>query len=270
MPQKLRKDFDTPEALEAYLRDLAPWAEGDCARAMALYPGGRAAAEEKLGVINPIRYGSTRNYHDGLVTRLSPYITHGIIDLNTVRNHALTLASEPVQITKFIQELAWRDFWQRYYKNAPEKIWTDIEPYKTGLSPDDYADTLPDDIARGETGTAAIDAFIRALLETGYIHNHARMYIAAYVVHFRRTKWQAGARFFLKHLLDGDIASNNLSWQWVASTFSNKPYIFNLENVAKYFGDAVDVTPANNREIDADYDTLAARLFVKKEKAAPT
>jgi deoxyribodipyrimidine photo-lyase len=266
MARNLRKDFETPEALEAYLRELAPWAEGDCALSMALYPGGKKAAEARLGEINPIRYGLTRNYHDGLVTRLSPYITHGIIDLNTVRNHALMLTSEPVQINKFIQELAWRDFWERHYKNAPEKIWEDVEAYKTGFAPEDYADILPEDIQAAETGTAVIDAFIRELLKTGYMHNHARMYVASYVVHFRRVKWQAGARFFLKHLLDGDVASNNFSWQWVASTFSNKPYIFNLENVTKYFGGAIDISPQNNRQIDADYDILAARLFTNKQK----
>ena len=63
------------------------------------------------------------------------------------------------------------------------------------------------------------------------MHNHARMYLASYVVHFRRVRWQAGAEWFLTHLLDGNEASNNFSWQWVASTLSQKPYIFNLENV---------------------------------------
>ena len=51
------------------------------------------------------------------------------------------------------------------------------------------------------------------------------MYVASYVVHFRRVKWQAGAKFFMTHLLDGDLASNNFSWQWIASTFAGKPYI---------------------------------------------
>lgn len=267
-PAPLRKDIDSIDALETYLRTLAPWAEGSCAEALAIHPGGREAAEDRLAAINPLGYGRTRNYHDGAVTKLSPYITHGILDLNTVRNHALTLVSEPVQIIKFIQELGWRDFWQRYYKNAPEKIWQDIEPYKTGFDSGDYADTLPDDIKQGQTGTACIDEFIRELLDTGYMHNHARMYVASYVVHFRRVKWQAGARFFLSHLLDGDIASNNLSWQWVASTFSHKPYIFNLENVTKYFGGAVNTQPAENTEIDADYDTLAARLFPRLQRTA--
>jgi deoxyribodipyrimidine photo-lyase len=56
------------------------------------------------------------------------------------------------------------------------------------------------------------------------------------VVHWRRVRWQAGARWFLQHLLDGDPASNNLSWQWVASSFSGKPYLFNRENLERFSG----------------------------------
>jgi len=87
------------------------------------------------------------------------------------------------------------------------------------------------------------------------------LYLAGYVVHFRRVKWQAGARWFLHHLLDGDLASNNLSWQWVASTFSHKPYIFNLENVQKYFGNIVNTDPDANQTIATSYAELTKLLF---------
>jgi deoxyribodipyrimidine photo-lyase len=93
------------------------------------------------------------------------------------------------------------------------------------------------------------------------------MYLASYVVHFRRIKWQVGARWFLKHLLDGDLASNNFSWQWVASTFSNKPYIFNLENINKYFGKLVDTAPNLNKPINASYEELHKKLFPNLEIA---
>lgn len=169
--------------------------------------------------------------------------------------------SQSEQITKFIQELAWRDFWQRVAKNNPNWIWNDIEEYKTGYQSKDYADTLPDDIKNANTKVACIDNFINDLLTTGYIHNHARMYLASYIVHFRRIKWQAGAKWFLEHLLDGDEASNNLSWQWVASTFSNKPYIFNLENIDKYFGNLIDTSAENNQILDTSYENLQAQLF---------
>jgi deoxyribodipyrimidine photo-lyase len=87
------------------------------------------------------------------------------------------------------------------------------------------------------------------------------MYLAAYIVHWRRVRWQAGARWFLQHLLDGDPASNNLSWQWIASTFSNKPYIFNLENVAKYCGADINTVPRHNLVLDQSYERLNDLLF---------
>jgi len=255
--QQLQTDFQSPDSLISYVKTLAPWAKGDSSP----IEGGRQNAELKLASIDPKAYGETRNFGDGKITRLSPYIHHGILSLSEVRNFALSKCDNPQEITKFIQELAWRDFWQRVLTEHPDWAWNDIEPYKTGFTASDYADHLPDDIERGETGVASIDAFIKELLTTGYIHNHARMYLASYVVHFRRVKWQAGARWFLKHLLDGDLASNNLSWQWVASTFSNKPYIFNLENVHKYFGNLIDTSPDANKLLHASYEELQIRLF---------
>ena len=253
----LQKQFDDRESLIAHVKVLAPWAEGE----RSYIQGGRQKADMKLDNIDPIAYAPTRNHGGGKITRLSPYIHHGILSLSEVRNHALTKCSEPVKITKFIQELAWRDFWQCILTAHPQWAWEDAEQYKTGFTPQDYEDVLPEDIANGKTGVACIDAFIHELIATGYIHNHARMYLASYMVHFRRIKWQIGASWFLQHLLDGDVASNNLSWQWVASTFSHKPYIFNLENVDKYFSKLVDTSPLTNQPLHASYETLQAILF---------
>lgn len=222
--------------------------------------GGLAPAQARLETLNPSKYGSSRNHLDGAVTRLSPYIRHGVIQLVDVRDQALNIACAKTS-EKFIQQLAWREYWQRLYKEFPERIWHDVEGYKTGFSPSDYKDELPRDIALGETGIASIDGFIAELLSTGYIHNHVRLYLAGYVCHWRRVKWQAGAKWFLEHLLDGDTASNNLSWQWVASTFSHKPYYFNLENVEKFSGENVDTSMANNMPLVGTYDELYERLF---------
>lgn len=255
--QSLNSNFENREALIDYVKALAPWAKGEASNIC----GGQREAEKKLALINPIDYGKTRNYADGDITYLSPYIHHGIVDLNRIRNHALSKASQAEQITKFVQELAWRDFWQRVVAHHPEWVWQDVEPYKTGYNATEYLDRLPEDIATGQTGIASIDAFIHELLTQGYVHNHARMYLASYIVHFRRIRWQVGAKWFLSHLLDGDEASNNLSWQWVASTFSNKPYIFNLENVHKYFAKAVNTDPKANAPLNASYETLNQQLF---------
>ena len=223
--------------------------------------GGRAAALEALSSIDPRAYAASRNHLDGAVTRLSPYIRHGIISLDEVRNHAITAVRDPREAEKFVQELAWRDYWQRIYLAHPDRIWNDVEAYKTGFDASEYDQELPRDVADAETGVACIDQFATMLMETGYLHNHARMYLAAYVVHWRRVSWQAGARWFLEHLIDADPASNNLSWQWVASTFSNKPYIFNLDNVAKYTGHDINTRMSDNRVLAYSYERLAELLF---------
>jgi deoxyribodipyrimidine photo-lyase len=89
------------------------------------------------------------------------------------------------------------------------------------------------------------------------------MWVAAWVVHWLKVRWQAGARWFLRHLLDGDLASNNLSWQWVASTFSHKPYIFNRANLERYTGGryCAGCPSAAACPFDAGYPALERRLF---------
>ena len=261
--QDLPTQFENRDALVAHVKAISP-ALSETDTHVSPIRGGRKAGEDKLAALDAVAYGGSRNYLDGAVTQLSPYIRHAIVTLDEVRNQALEQGA-PKQVEKFIQELAWRDFWQRVYKQNPDWIWHDVEPYKTGFSASDYADELPADIAAADTDCAAINHFVTTLQQTGYLHNHARMYVAAYIVHWRRVKWQAGARFFLSHLLDGDAASNNLSFQWVASTFSNKPYFFNLENLQK-FADAE--TPSDyhgNKPLAGSYDDLAMRLFPHME-----
>ena len=240
----------------AAVKALSPWAVGEASH----IEGHHSAVMPVLSNLDPKAYGKSRNHLDGAVTQLSPFIRHGALTLDTVRNAALDKAS-PQEAEKFIQQLAWRDYWQRLYARHPEHIWNDVEPYKTGFGPDDYADELPEDVATAQTGTACIDQFLTQLITTGWIHNHARLYLAGYICHWRRVKWQAGARFFLTHLLDGDPASNNLSWQWAASTFSHKPYFFNLENVSKYSGPDIDTRFNNNKELAGSYEDLSTRLF---------
>lgn len=228
---------------------------------VAAVRGGRKAAQDALAKIDPKRYLSTRNYLDGSVTRLSPYLRHGVLSLAEVRDYALGQAQNPRDAAKLINELGWRDYFQRVYHTVGDRIWQDMEPYKTGFAADSYAAELPADLLAAETGEPAIDAFVQELYETGYLHNHARMWLAAYVVHWRRVRWQAGATWFLTHLLDGDPASNNLSWQWVASTFSHKPYIFNQGNLNKFTRNQYQQNKRQQSAFDADYETLSAQLF---------
>ena len=258
------------------------------------FPGGRRAAEARLAAVDPARYGASRNHLGGAVTRLSPYIRHGVLSLAEVRDAVFARlrkqeeAADAVQGElfagigegrrwsagqrrageKLIAELGWRDYWQRLWLRLGDGIWDDREPLKTGHPAAAYGPELPADLASAATGLACIDAFALELMGTGWLHNHARMWLAAYVVHWRRVRWQAGARWFLQHLLDGDPASNNLSWQWVASTFSHKPYLFNRANLERFSsGRFCAVCPLADRPgaggcpFEASYEALQARLF---------
>lgn len=255
LPLALPLRNDRQSAVD-FVNTHSPWAEG----APAPFRGGGKPAKERLLKIDAPDYAKSRNHLSGAVTGLSPYIRHGVISANDVRNHVLDNFSKSAS-QRFLQQLAWRDYWQRLYRQNPDWIWNNVENYKTGFGPSDYADDLPDDIAACETGVAVIDHLIFELLQNGWIHNHGRLYLAAYICHWRRVKWQAGARWMMSHLLDGDPASNNLSWQWVASTFANKPYFFNLENVRKYSGPDLDTSSANNAPLEGSYEALYHRLF---------
>jgi deoxyribodipyrimidine photo-lyase len=260
MSADLRRDFGSRDELVAYCREQFP--EAVDSEHVSATRGGRRAAEEALGRIEPARYSRTRNHVDGAVTRLSPYLRHGVLSLPEVRDAALAKAARG-SIGKFVNELGWRDYWQRIYAREGDGVWEDQEEYKTGLQAEDYADELPADFAEGRTGLLCIDSFHAELEETGYLHNHVRMWLASYLVHWRRVKWQVGARWFLTHLLDGDPASNNLSWQWVASTFSHKPYFFNRENLERYTsGVHCQVCPLYGRcDFEGTYARLERKLF---------
>ncbi len=188
-------------------------------------------ARMRIAAVRPSDYARTRNALDGAVTGLSPYITHGLVDLREVAagvaaNHRL----DPKH--RFMFELGWREFFRHVWQHRGHAILTSIHP---GPLPDEaYARELPADVREGRTGVPVIDTAVRTLYANGYLHNHARMWLASYLVHLRRVHWRAGADWLYAHLLDGDLASNHLSWQWVAGTFSHKPYLFNADNVASY------------------------------------
>lgn len=262
----MRKDFGNRDELIAYVREQFP-AAAERDDYISETVGGRKAAEDALKKVNPSQYAKTRNFFTGKVTRLSPYIRYGVLSLAEVRDAALSQVQNPNEAEKLVQELAWRDYWQRLYAEKGDRIWNDQEEYKTGYAAEVYKAELPTDVEQGTTGMVCIDSFSRELRETGYLHNHARMWMAAYLVHWRHVRWQVGATWFLAHLLDGDPASNNLSWQWVASTFSHKAYFFNRENLEKYTnGLYCQSCPLYGKcDFEGSYEQLEQRLFPKAE-----
>jgi deoxyribodipyrimidine photo-lyase len=223
------------------------------------FPPTREAALARADALIPAQYARTRNALDGAVTGLSPYLTHGILSLpelaqRVAAKHRLSYDD------KLVFELGWRAFFHHVWSRVkhPDDILRDMRPDALPqLWRGRYASELPADIREGRTGVPAIDAAVRQLYATGYIHNHARMWLASYVVHLRKVHWRAGADWLYAHLLDGDLPSNHLSWQWVASSFSSKPYLFNASNVAKFApATAWKAWQSNKTAIDLSYDEL--------------
>lgn len=256
----LPRAFANRDDLVAFVREAFPEASGS---APSETRGGRSEALARLRAITPRDYARTRNFLDGAVTGLSASLRHGCVTLAEARDVALALVDRDEDAHKLVQELAWRDYYQRVYGVIGEGVWRDREEWKTGRPASAYARELPGDVRTGETGLACMDSFVRGLLEQGTMHNHARMWFAAYLVHWRTVHWAVGASFFLEHLLDADAASNNLSWQWVASVFSHKPYFFNRENLERFSAGrfCAGCARAKDCPFDAPYETLERRLF---------
>jgi deoxyribodipyrimidine photo-lyase len=195
------------------------------------FPPTLAAARARIAAVRPAAYARTRNVLDGAVSKLSPYITHGLVTLADVlagvaARHALDVRH------KFVFELGWRAYFRHVWQHRGKGI---LHSLHEGPLPDDaYARELPADIRQACTGVPVVDQAVRTLYATGMLHNHARMWLASYVVHLRKVHWRVAADWLYGHLLDGDLASNHLSWQWVAGTGSSKPYLFNADNVTRH------------------------------------
>jgi len=190
-----------------------------------------AAAQARIAAVQPDAYARTRNALDGAVSGLSPYITHGFVTLADVLAGVTARQSLGVQ-HKFVRELGWRAYFRHVWQHRGAGI---LHSLHEGPLPEEaYALELPADIRQARTGVPVVDEAVRMLYATGMLHNHARMWLASYAVHLRKVHWRSGADWLYGHLLDGDLASNHLSWQWVAGTGSSKPYLFNADNVARY------------------------------------
>ena len=187
-------------------------------------------------------YARWRNYDFGpggrnRVSGLSPWIRHRLLCEQEVIDqvigaHGLDAAE------KFIQEVCWRTYWKGYLERRPVH-WHDYLAAVHKANAQRAKDRrLAADIAaalNGATGIEAFDAWANALCETGYLHNHARMWFASIWVFTLGLPWALGADFFLRHLLDGDPASNTLSWRWVAGLHTpGKAYIAQSANIHQY------------------------------------
>lgn len=175
-----------------------------------------------IDAIDPVAYAKTRNQLNGAVTRLSPYISRGILTLPLVRERLLARHA-PDDCEKLIQELAWREYLQRVWWSQGDAIFRDLRFERV----DWRHAAFVQGIVAAQTGITAIDAAVEALYETGYMHNQARMWVAALACNLARAHWYPMGKWLYHHLLDGDPASNFCSWQWVAGTAVNTRYTCN-------------------------------------------
>lgn len=186
---------------------------------------------KKLDQFSPTYYASSRNYLDGSVSYLSPYISRGVISTKFVLHYLLEKGHDIKRIEKFTQELAWRDYWQQIWLH--KAIDKDLKHQQPNVD----HHKVPNCIISAKTNINAIDKGINNLMETGYMHNHIRMYVAMLTCNIGRSHWLQPAKWMYYHLLDHDWASNALSWQWVVGANSNKKYIANQANINKYSHD---------------------------------
>jgi deoxyribodipyrimidine photo-lyase len=205
----------------------------------------RDAAQRQLTTFVPSAgraYADRRNYDYGPSQRsnvsvLSPYIRHRLITESEVVQCVLQ-AHSPAAAEKFIQEVCWRTYWKGWLEQRPD-VWShylaDVAAERAHLRDDDGLAAAVASAMDGTTGIECFDAWSRELVETGYLHNHARMWFASIWIFTLRLPWVMGADFFLRHLLDGDPASNTLSWRWVAGLHTaGKTYLARADNIANF------------------------------------
>ena len=187
-------------------------------------------------------YAKLRNYDLGPdkhehVSTLSPWIRHRLL-LEEEVVEAVLARHGFAAAEKFIQEVFWRTYWKGWLELRPD-VWS---AYRRALRERiDELDRSSELRGRweaatlGGTGIACFDSWSRELVETGYLHNHARMWFASIWIFTLKLPWELGADFFLRHLLDGDPASNTLSWRWVAGLQTKgKTYLARPDNIARY------------------------------------
>ncbi len=187
-------------------------------------------------------YAGKRNYDFGTdqrsnVSGLSPWVRHRLITEQEVL--ATVLASHnPDAAEKFVQEVFWRTYFKGWLEQRPS-VWAhyqrDLLSALERLKFDQGLEIRFNDAVNGNTGIDCFDHWARELVTTGYLHNHARMWFASIWIFTLHIPWHLGADFFLRHLVDGDPASNTLSWRWVGGLHTKgKTYLARPDNIAKY------------------------------------
>lgn len=241
----------------------------------------RAAALDRLAGVVPrvgLAYAAGRNTDAGpqadtTTTALSPYLRRRLI-LEEEVIAAATDAHGSQAAAKFIEEVFWRSYFKGHLESHPA-IWTNYQHLvaqgQNQLATLSGVRRVFADAVAGHTGIEGFDDWACELVETGWLHNHARMWTASIWIFMLRLPWALGADFFLRHLIDGDPASNTLSWRWVAGLHTRgKAYVANAENIRRYTDGrfspkGLDENPAALEELD-----LAPTVTLRTAGPAPT
>ncbi len=227
-----------------------------------IFEASRAKAIDKLNSfveLNLTDYSKLRNFDFGPSKRsniscLSPYITHGIINELEVIDKSLKKFSF-AKNEKFIQEVLWRVYWKGWLELRPN-VWSDylieLEENRNDFKHNqNYQDAI-----EGKTNIDCFNQWIIELKENNYLHNHTRMWFASIWIFTLELPWQLGAEFFMKHLYDGDAASNTLGWRWVAGVQTQgKHYLASEWNINKF---------TNNRFQNIKLNENASPMFSNK------
>lgn len=214
-----------------------------------------------------VRYSSRRNHVEPLhhnVSRLSAALRYRLLLEDEVVSD--TLRTYDFQnVEKWLQEVCWRRYWKGWLEMRPD-VWRNWHQRVQELNND-----LPDvvmqrvlKVAAGESGVACMDAIARELIDTGYLHNHARMWWASFWIHVERLPWELGADVFFRHLLDADPASNTLSWRWVAGLQTpGKTYLVKQSNIEKYAPELLRNSTGSERIAEGAVSPTVATEFAE-------
>ena len=213
----------------------------------------RSAGLERLKIFLPSagnNYAALRNYDLGQnnhtnVSMLSPYIRHRSLTEIEVLKSVLCYHSKKSS-EKFVQEVFWRTYWKGWLEMRPT-VWASYQSKLNRLGDDLKTQSgfrkSWENACQGETGIECFDSWAKELFDTGYLHNHARMWFASIWIHTLKLPWELGADFFLRNLLDGDPASNTLGWRWVGGAQTvGKTYLASTQNIQKYTKDRFSQT----------------------------
>ncbi|MAI50217.1 MAG: DNA photolyase [Rhodospirillaceae bacterium] len=194
------------------------------------------------------QYANRRNYDFGPekrnnVSLLSPWIRHRLITEEEIVKTTLSRFSLSTA-EKFIQEVFWRSYFKGWLEQHPT-VWdtyrTDLQASLNELDGNKDLFSRYEKAVGGYTDLECFNFWVRELAETGYLHNHARMWFASIWIFTLQLPWTLGADFFLRHLLDGDAASNTLGWRWVAGLHTKgKIYLARRDNIRKYTDNRFD------------------------------